>query len=144
MKTAVLFVLLLLGCSTSMRAQATKTFVQLHQMPEHITTLHLELSSDKVELVRTKSSRISIETTVHLAPGSLPLLDYIAKSGRYDLQASSSNHSSRMVLALHQTQKVLVIKGELCNEEITYKIHVPERLLKITTSYSAVAASIAE
>lgn len=131
-------------CSPSCLAQASKQIVQLHSLPNNINTLHLQLPSNKIKLIKTKSSRISIETTIHLDAGSPPLLDYLIKSGRYDLEATVDAEQSSMALALPKPSKILIIKGAICEEDISYTIYVPERLLKVTTSYNSITASLSE
>ncbi|MGH1335769.1 MAG: hypothetical protein ACRBFS_06545 [Aureispira sp.] len=145
MKTIVtLLLILVLFCSKESLAQTSKQMVQLHQVPNHVTTVHLQLPSNKVRIVKTKSSRISIETTISLDAGSPPLLDYLIQSKRYELKAKSSSDSPVLLLALAPSSKVLIIKGAVCQEALTYVVYVPEHLLKVTTSYSAITASLAK
>lgn len=145
MKTIVVSVLMwAFCCSSSCLAQASKKIVQLHQLPNHIVNLHLQLPSNKIKLIKTKSSRVSVETTIHLDAGSPPLLDYLINSGRYDLEATMDANQSSMALFLPKSSKSIIIKGALCEENISYTIHVPERLLKVTTSYSSITASLSE
>lgn len=145
MKTLVMLVLTLaFCCSNQIAAQTNKQVVQLHQVPSHITTVHLQLPSNKVEIIKTKSSRISIESTIKLSAGSVPLLDYLVSTGRYEFATQSSATSPTLILALSKSPKVLIIKGAVCKEVITYKVYVPERLLQVTTSYSSITASLSD
>lgn len=145
MKTIVVSVLMwAFCCSSSCLAQASKKIVQLHQLPSNIVHLHLQLPSNKIKIIKTKSSRVSVETTIHLDAGSSPLLDYLIKSGRYNLGAAVDPNQSSMALSLPTPSKTLIIKGAICEEHISYIIHVPERLLKVTTSYNSLTASLSE
>ena len=145
MKTIVVLILMLtLLCSNTSLAQTRKQIVQLHQVPSHVSTLHLQLPSNKVKVIKTKSARVSIETTIGLDVGNPLLLDYLIKSKRYELYAHSSANSPVLTLALESTSKILIIKGEVCQEALTYIVYVPEHLLKVTTSYSAITASLSK
>jgi len=145
MQSTLLFIVLLVTvwCHQGL-AQTSKQTVQIYQVPSHITHLHLDLPSSKVTIIKTKSSRISIETTINLDRGSSPLLEYLIRSKRYEVYGQSDANSPLLKLHLPPNPNVLIIKGNICREDLSYRIHVPERLLKVTTSQSPLTIDIAK
>jgi len=140
MKTVVLLVALL-SSSYQLWSQASNTVLHVYTLPAHTESLSFELPSNQVEIIKTKSARISIETTIHLPAGSVPLLDYLIKAKRYDLKATINREAHSFTLSPVKLQKTLIIKGELCQEEIRYKIYVPESIARVSNSFSALTAS---
>ncbi len=118
--------LLLLFFATSLSAQANKTASQIHIPPAGIVKIYLDIPSNRVEILKTKSTRISIETNIRLGLGSLPLLDYLEENGRYELTATVGPQTNSLTLSPRKDQKVLLVKGQECPEVVSYKIHIPE------------------
>lgn len=145
MKSTLLFIALLVTLWNQQGlTQANKQTVQVYQFPSHITHLHLNLPSNNVTIVKTKSSRISVETTINLDRGSELLLEYLISKDRYKLQGASDANSPLLKLHLQPNSNVLIIKGQVCHEHLSYRVHVPERLLKVTKSQSAFAVEVSE
>ena len=140
MKTLIFIVAFLLG-STQLWSQASNTVLHVYSLPAHTETLAFELPSSKVEIIKTKSARISIETTIMLPAGTPPLLDYLIKTKRYDLKATVDREAHSFTLSPAKLQKTIIIKGEVCNEDIRYKIYVPESISKVSNTYSSLTAS---
>lgn len=140
MKTIIFFVALLL-CSQQAISQASNTVLHVYSLPANTETLSFELPSNQVEIIKTKSARISIETTIFLPGGTGPLLDYLIKNKRYDLKATIDREENSFTLSPVKLQKTLIIKGEVCQEDIRYKIYVPESISKVSNSYSALTVS---
>ena len=140
MKTVVLLIALL-SSSYQLWSQASNNVLHVYTLPAHTESLSFELPSNQVEIIKTKSARISIETTIHLPAGSAPLLDYLIKAKRYDLKATIDREAHSFTLSPVKLQKTLIIKGELCQEDIRYKIYVPESIARVSNSFSALTAS---
>lgn len=145
MKSTLLFIVLLVTfwCHQGL-SQASKQIIQLYQFPSHITHLHLDLPSNNVTIIKTKSSRISVETTINLDRGSSPLLEYLIKTERYKLYGRSDASSPLLKLHLPPNNNVLIIKGQICHEHLSYRVYVPERLLKVTTSEKVLTANLSK
>lgn len=140
MKTLLIFVVLALSTSP-LWSQASNTVLHVYSLPAHTETLAFELPSNQVEIIKTKSARISIETTVLLPAGTPPLLDYLIKTKRYDLKATVNREAHSFTLSPVKLQKTIIIKGEICNEDIRYKIYVPESIPEVSNTYSSLTAS---
>lgn len=145
MKSTLFFITLLVTIWNQQGlTQVSKQTIQLYQFPSHITHLHLDLPSKNVTIIKTKSSRISVETTISLNRGSTPLLEYLIKTDRYKIYGESNVNSSLLKLHLKPNANILVIKGQICQEDLSYRIHVPDRLYKVTTSQKAFAVEVSE
>jgi len=125
--------ILFLFLSTSIYAQTSQKVPQIHTLPSGVAKIHIDVPSNRVEILKTKGNRISIETNVRLALGSLPLLEYLIKNGRYELTALADNELHELTLSPKKNQKVLLIKGQQCSEIVTYKIHIPESVEFVQT-----------
>lgn len=140
MKTLIIIVALVLSAS-QLWSQASNTVLHVYSLPAHTETLAFELPSNQVEIIKTKSARISIETTIMLPVGKPALLDYLIKTKRYDLKATIDREAHSFTLSPVKLQKTIIIKGEVCNEDIRYKIYVPESIAKVSNTYSSLTAS---
>jgi hypothetical protein len=118
-------------------AQASQKMPQIMTLPKGVIELHIQVSKDQVEIVKTKGSRISVETKVKINQGSLPLLKYLMDNGRYDLEAHSDVHLNTLTISPPNNKKVILVKGAECEETIMYKIHVPESVEFIKTLHSS-------
>ena len=106
---------------------------QIMTLPKGVVELHIQVDKSQVEIIKTKGSRISIETNVKISQGSLPLLKYLMDNGRYDLTARENNQLSTFTISPPKNKKVLLVKGEECEEAVYYKIHVPESIAFVKT-----------
>lgn len=114
-------------------AQASQKMPQIMTLPKGVVELHIQVDKSQVEIIKTKGSRISIETNVKISQGSLPLLKYLMDNGRYDLTARENNQLSTFTISPPKNKKVLLVKGEECEEAVYYKIHVPESVAFVKT-----------
>ncbi len=129
--------------SINLSAQASQKTPQLVTLPKGITELHIQAESDRVQIVKTKGSRISIETNIKISAGTMPLLKYLIDNGRYALAAKSDVHQNTLILSPQKNKKVLLIKGEECSEEVMYKIHIPASVKYVKTLSTSNDNSIA-
>jgi hypothetical protein len=129
--------ILFLFISSSIYAQTSQKGSQIHTLPSGVTKIHIDVPSNRVEILKTKGNRISIETNVRLALGSLSLLEYLIKNGRYELTAFHDSELYELTLSTKENQKELLIKGQQCSEIVTYKIYVPESVEFIQTLCSS-------
>lgn len=129
-----IFVLTILFVSaTQAVAQASKKTAQLLVLDKSITKIKIDVPSSQVEILHTKGSRVSIETTVRISSGSLPQLEYMVKSGRYDLRATTNKAEATMLLSPNQNNRVIIVKGTEIKEDVKYTIHVPDHVLFVET-----------
>jgi len=115
------------------RGQASNKTAQIAILPTGITKVRINAPSNRIEIFKTKGTRISIETAVRINAGTLPLLDYLVKSGRYELDVLVDGQANILTLSPPKSNNVLLVKGEECAEVITYKIHIPETVQYIET-----------
>lgn len=133
MKSSNIIILaLVLFVSTAVIGQTSQKIAQIHTMPNETKAIFLEMSKNQVEIVRVKGTRISVEAVVRMSAGTAPLLDYLVKSGRYELKATIDAIGS-LTLSPQKNKNPLMIKGEECQEVITYVIHIPETVDYVET-----------
>lgn len=137
MHLKLLFIPILLCICISLQAQVSQKTSQLHTVPKDISKLQINAPSNRVEILKTKGTRIYIEATVRLGAGTAPLLNYLAQSGRYELEATIDAQLRELVLSPKKNQKILLIKGKECPEIVTYKIHIPESIQFVKTLESS-------
>ncbi|BDS13670.1 hypothetical protein [Aureispira anguillae] len=113
--------------------QASNKIPQISTLPKGIVKVRVNAPSNRVQIFKTKGTRISIETSIRINAGSLPLLDYLAKNGRYELNSTVDLQTNTLTLTPKKNQKTLLVKGEECQEVITYKIHIPESVKFVET-----------
>lgn len=118
---------------SEMRGQASTTVPQIATIPKGIVKIRIHAPSSRVKILKTKGSRMSIETSIRINEGSLPLLDYLAKEGRYKMDVLVDAQNNLLTLMPPKNQKVLLVKGEECEEVVTYKIHIPETVNFVET-----------
>lgn len=124
---------LILFVNATVFAQASQKKPQILTMPQGVVELHIDVDDQQVEIVKTKGSRISIETSVKIEQGSLPLLNYLMEAGRYDLTAHENMHLNILTIRPTKNDRVLLVKGKECEEIVRYKIHVPESVEFVKT-----------
>ena len=113
--------------------QASNKIAQIATLPSGTTKIRINAPSSQIEIFKTKGSRISIETAIRINTGTLSLLDYLVKNGRYQMNVQMNEQIEMLTLSPPLGNNVLVIKGEECKEIITYKIHIPETIKHIET-----------
>ncbi len=107
-------------------AQVTRTSSETIEA-KRIDVVYLDLESDNIDIITTKSSRIVIERTVHLVEiSNLALLDFIIRSGRYELEHKTDYTKNTLTIAQKKNQNILLVKGKEVEETISYKILLPE------------------
>ncbi len=116
-----------------MRGQASNKTSQIAILPTGVTKIRINAPSNRIQVLKTKGTRISIETAIRINAGTLPLLDYLIKSGRYELDVIVDGQTNILTLSPPKSNKVLLVKGEECQEAVTYKIHIPETVDYIET-----------
>lgn len=125
--------LCLLFFTTKICGQASNKTPQIATLPAGMVKVRINAPSNRVEIFKTKGTRISIETSIRMNAGTLPLLNYLIKSGRYELDVLADAQKNLLTLSPKKDQKVLLVKGSECQEFITYKIHIPESVRHVET-----------
>ena len=113
--------------------QASTKTAQIATLPLGTTKIRINAPSTQIEIFKTKGTRISIETAIRINRGTLPLLDYLVKNGRYQINVQMNEQISMLTLSPSKNKNVLIIKGKECEEVITYKIHIPETITLVET-----------
>ncbi len=122
-----------LCCFAGVHGQASNKTAQIATIPAGATKIRIYAPGKDIEIFKTKGTRISIETAVRINIGTLPLLDYLFKSGRYEMELLMDEQIHMLTLSPPQNNNVLLVKGAECEEVITYKIHIPETIKHIET-----------
>jgi len=108
------------------RGQASNKTSQIATLSSGIAKVRINAPRNRIEIFKTKGTRISIETSIRINPGTLPLLDYLIKSGRYEMNVFVDQQTNMLTLSPPKSNNVLLVKGKECQEVITYKINIPE------------------
>ncbi|MFK7798784.1 MAG: hypothetical protein AB8E82_15140 [Aureispira sp.] len=127
LKQLTLITLFLLIGITSSMAQASLTFNQTFSTL-NATALELQLNSQNIQIKSTKGSRIIVEAAVKLSSPNYNLLEFMHKSGRYELKQQLDANRKVLTLSLKRLNSVMVIKGEEIQETIDYTIYLPNTI----------------
>lgn len=101
-----------------------KTFQTV--IAENTETLRLDIKDATVELKETKGSRLLIETSIKLSVPNEALLNFVISNGRYKLTQTIDASNRELILGSKKDKNVILVKGEICAEEVTYVIYVPK------------------
>lgn len=112
---------------TSSKAQASLTFNQTFSTL-NATTLELQLNTQNIQIKPTKGSRIIVEAAVKISSPNYNLLEFMHKSGRYELQQQMDSDRKALTLSLKRLSSVMVVKGEEIQETIDYTIYLPNTI----------------
>ena len=88
--------------------------------------LKIAIEGAVVEVKPTKGRRVLVETSVVLSVPNQALLDFVVKKGRYNLDQMMDAANRTFSLASPKGQNVIIVKGEECEERISYIVYVPE------------------
>jgi membrane protease subunit (stomatin/prohibitin family) len=88
----------LLLFASSLSAQASKTIHQTFTV-DGAEQVNINVVGSKVEIKETKGSRILVETTVLLSVSNARLLDFVANSGRYDLEKTADPATNELTIS---------------------------------------------
>ena len=116
-----------------LHGQASHKTAQIVIVPVGTNKIKINVPSSQLEIVKTKGTRISIEIAVRLNSGSLPLLEYLAKQGRYQMKVQEDELTRILTLSPTTNKNLLIIKGKECEETIIYRMHIPEYVKEIET-----------
>lgn len=131
---AIFFSLIL---SSNLFAQATASANEMISAA-NIETINLDLDSDNIEIKETKGSRIIIESHIKLTTVSnSAMLDFLVSSGRYALENRADATSQTLNITRKKAMNVLLVKGEECEEVITYIVLVPASVKVVNTKSPA-------
>lgn len=125
-KLTFITLFLAIGIVSSM-AQASLTFNQTFSTL-NATTLELQLNSENIQIKSTKGSRIIVEAAVTLSSPNYNLLEFMHKSGRYELKQQLDTNRKVLILSLKRINSAMVIKGEEIQETINYTIYLPNTI----------------
>lgn len=106
-----------------------KTFQTV--ITDNAETVRLDIKDAKVELKETKGSRLLIETSIRLSVPNEALLSFVIANGRYKLTQTLDPSNRVLTLASKKDKNVILVKGEICDEAVTYVIYVPKNIRAI-------------
>jgi len=113
--------------------QVSKT---LHQTltTDGAEKININVVGSKIEMRETKGSRILCEVTIRLAVSNERLLDFVANSGRYDLEKIVDNAVNELTISSQKSNNVIVVKGEEIREDISYIFYIPATVKFVNNS----------
>lgn len=76
----------------------------------------------------TKGDRLIVEANIELSVSNEILLNFIINNGRYQLQWTIDPISKELLLFSEQDRDVLVVRGEVCEERVSYTIYIPKKM----------------
>lgn len=127
---AILFSILL---SNNTFAQATASTNELISAA-NIESVNLDLGSKNIEIKETKGSRIIVESHIKLATvNNSAMLDFLVNSGRYALESKVDATTQTLNITRNKAMNVLIVKGEECEEIISYIVLVPASVKIVNT-----------
>ncbi|CAA6824616.1 MAG: Unknown protein [uncultured Aureispira sp.] len=137
MKTNLFFILILFVLSPKNSfAQANMKFNQTFS-PIHVTQVEVELKNKNFVLKTIKGSRIVIEILVEISSPNTNLLEFIGKSGRYDLEKTFHTKTKTLTLTTKSQKDIITIKGNDISEQVSYVIYLPETIQVVTDTVAA-------
>ena len=123
MRNATLLAAFLL-LATSVVAQVEKTFFQTFNIADGTRHIHIE-TPDSFELRSWNGVQLMVETIVRLDGGTMDLLGFVIKDGRFSLD--ETNDSGNLNFKAHQPKRMLLKnQGTVCREKIKILMYVPE------------------
>ena len=131
MNTNIFFMLtiFLLSFSNSY-AQANLKFNQTFSSMNAVN-VDLDVKSKEVVIKTIKGSRIVIEMLINISSPNTNLLEFMAKSGRYDLEKSFNSETQTLVLTATNHKNIISIKGKEISEQVSYVIYLPETMQSV-------------
>lgn len=131
------FILTYIACclmsTISWSQQVSKTIHQTFTI-DGTEKININVVGSKVEMRETKGSRVLCEVTVKLAVANERLLDFVANSGRYDLDKVVDNATNELTISSKKSNNVIVVKGEEIREEISYIFYIPATIKFVNNS----------
>lgn len=122
--------------SSSLFAQATASANEMISAV-NIETINLDLASDNIEIKETKGSRIIIESHIKLTTvNNGAMLNFLVNSGRYALENKVDATTQTLSITRKKNMNVLLVKGEECEEIISYIVLVPASVKVVNTKSS--------
>lgn len=93
--------------------------------------IRINIEGATVELKETKGTRILVETSIKLSVPNEALLNFVIGNGRYELVQTKDESKRELLLEAKKDKNVILVKGELCAESVTYTIYVPATMSAI-------------
>lgn len=104
----------------------------------NIQQVNLDVEGN-VNIKSTKGSRILVEVNIKIGVPNKNLVDYLIKSGRYDLVVERKENVGEMIISSKKTKNVLMVKGKECKEELEYTIFLPEQIQLVNSGTASTA-----
>ena len=87
--------------------------------------LRVDIEGAKIEFKETKGTRVLVEMAVKLSVPNEALLNFVIGNGRYELTQTKDESKRELLLEAKKNKNVILVKGALCAETVTYTIYVP-------------------
>jgi len=120
------FILVLYSMQSN--AQVSKNVHQLIALEDdkrELRTLNIHVHGADVEIVKIRGTRVQAKTKISISLNNLPFLDYLTKNERYKLESIPNDGQSTANIEA-KLNKELVIRGEICTEDMSYVFYVPD------------------
>jgi ethanolamine utilization protein EutA (predicted chaperonin) len=94
-------------------------------------SVRVNIEGAEVQLKETKGTRILVETLIQLSVPNEALLDFVVESGRYELTQTMDQSTRELAIESKKDKNVIVVKGEQCEEHITYVVYIPTTMRSV-------------
>lgn len=93
--------------------------------------IRINIKGATVELKETKGTRILVETAIKLSVPNEALLNFVIGNGRYELVQTKDETKRELLLEGKKDKNVILVKGEICAETVSYTIYIPASMKAI-------------
>lgn len=129
MRSIPLFIFAFLISMGSLFAQNFASIKNNQVLPlREVNSISIDLQNSNVEINRTKGAFVMVETKIKLYETDFHILEHLNQTGRYDVKLEKQKDAQHVSLVEKTSLPTLRISGKTIKEEISYVIHVPERV----------------
>ena len=123
----LLFFVFCFGNSNTCQAQLTKQTTQTIPI-ENAKFLRVTIDNAEIYFKEAKGDRLIVEANIELSVPNETLLNFVINNGRYQLQWTVEPNRKELLLTSERGRDMLVVRGEVCQERVSYTIYVPKKL----------------
>lgn len=110
-------------CFGQIKKKAYETIVT-----DNVEVVRVNIQGASVIFKETKGTRILVETSIKLSVPNPALLSFVIERGRYKLMQTRESSTRELILEAKKNKNAILVKGELCAEEVAYTIYIPTHI----------------
>ncbi|BDS13468.1 hypothetical protein [Aureispira anguillae] len=110
-------------CFGQIKKKAYETIVT-----DNVEVVRVNIQGASVVFKETKGTRILVETSIKLSVPNPALLSFVIERGRYKLMQTRESSTRELILESKKNKNAILVKGELCAEEVAYTIYIPTHI----------------